>query len=44
MQGNAAYASSEGKSQASIWTKYISPYALFKTYAVYNNLVAKNKI
>ena len=41
MQGNAAYASSEGKSQASIWTKYISPYALFKTYAVYNNLVAK---
>ena len=43
MQGNAAYASSEGKSQASIWTKYISPYALFKTYAVYNNLVAKKQ-
>ena len=42
MQGNAAYASSEGKSQASIWTKYISPYALFKTYAVYN-LVAKKQ-
>ena len=29
--------------QASIWTKYISPYALFKTYAVYNNLVAKKQ-
>lgn len=43
MQGNAAYASSEGKSQASIWGKYITPYALFKTYAVYNNLVAKKQ-
>ena len=43
MQGNAAYASSEGKSQASIWGKYISPYALFKTYAIYNNLVAKKQ-
>lgn len=43
MQGNAAYASSEGKSQASIWGKYIAPYALFKTYAVYNNLVAKKQ-
>ena len=43
MQGNAAYASSEGKSQASIWGKYISPYALFKTYAIYKNLVAKKQ-
>ena len=43
MQGNAAYASGEGKSQASIWGKYISPYGLFKTYAVYNNLVAKRQ-
>lgn len=43
MQGNAAYAGGEGKSQASIWSKYISPYALFKTYAVYNDLVAKRQ-
>ncbi|MBP2143367.1 CRISPR-associated protein Csh2 [Methanococcus voltae] len=41
MQGNAAYASGKDKEQASIWSKYISPYALFKTYAVYNENVAK---
>lgn len=43
MQGNAAYASGEGKLQASVWGKYITPYGLFKTYAVYNNLVAKKQ-
>lgn len=43
MQGNAAYAGGEGKSQASIWSKYVAPYGLFKTYAVYNNLVAKRQ-
>lgn len=43
MQGNAAYASGEGKGQASIWSKFISPYALFKTYAVYNNKVAEKQ-
>ncbi|MCS3901786.1 type I-B CRISPR-associated protein Cas7/Csh2 [Methanococcus voltae] len=41
MQGNAAYASGSGKEQASIWSKYISPYVLFKTYAIYNENVAK---
>lgn len=40
MQGNAAYASKDGKEQASIWSKYITPYALFKTYIVYNDVVA----
>ena len=43
MQGNAAYAGAEGKSQASIWSKYVTPYGLFKTYAVYNDLVAKRQ-
>jgi CRISPR-associated protein Csh2 len=43
MQGNAAYASGEGKGQASIWGKYITPYAIFKTYAVFNSEVAKRE-
>jgi CRISPR-associated protein Csh2 len=40
-QGNSAYASGEGKQQATLWGKYFVPYALFKTYAVFNNQVAK---
>ncbi|MCD5414886.1 MAG: type I-B CRISPR-associated protein Cas7/Csh2 [Clostridiales bacterium] len=40
MQGNAAYASKDGAEQSSIWGKHISPYALFKTYAVFNNQTA----
>jgi CRISPR-associated protein Csh2 len=43
MQGNSAYAGGEGKSQSTIWSKYISPYALFKTYAVYNDNTAKRQ-
>jgi CRISPR-associated protein Csh2 len=49
MQGNAAYASADSnaatgsKEQASIWSKYITPYALFKTYAVFNSEVAKKQ-
>ena len=43
MQGNSAYASGEGKSQSTIWSKYISPYAIFKTYAVYNDNAAKRQ-
>ncbi|AKB26302.1 CRISPR-associated protein, Csh2 family [Methanosarcina sp. MTP4] len=43
MQGNSAYASGEGKSQSTIWSKYISPYALFKTYAVFNDNAAKRQ-
>lgn len=43
LQGNVAYASGENKSQTSIWSKYITPYALFKTYAVYNDLAANRQ-
>lgn len=42
-QGNAAYASKEGKGQASIWSKYMVEYALFRTYAAYNSLTAKKQ-
>lgn len=43
MQGNAAYPSKDGNEQSSIWGKYITPYALFKSYAVYNDNVAKKQ-
>ncbi|SMH32739.1 type I-B CRISPR-associated protein Cas7/Csh2 [Methanohalophilus portucalensis] len=43
MQGNSAYAGGEDKSQSTIWSKYVTPYALFKTYAVYNDNVAKKQ-
>jgi len=42
-QGNAAYASGKGKEQSSIWTKYICPYALFKTEMVFNRMVAQRQ-
>lgn len=42
-QGNAAYASGEGKGQASIWSKYLVEYALFRTYAAFNSLTAKRQ-
>lgn len=43
MQGNSAYASKEGKDQATIWSKYIAEYALFSTYAVFNSEAAKRQ-
>lgn len=43
MQGNSAYSSSDTKSQATIWSKYITPYALFRTYSVFNNNVASRQ-
>lgn len=43
MQGNSAYASGEDKGQSTIWSKHISPYAIFKTYAVYNDISAKKQ-
>jgi CRISPR-associated protein Csh2 len=43
MQGNSAYASGEDRGQSSIWSKHISPYAIFKTYAVYNDNTAKRQ-
>ena len=39
-QGTGAYASSEGKDNATIWSSYMCPYALFKTYMVFNRNVA----
>ena len=42
-QGTGAYASAEGKDNATIWGSYMCPYALFKTYMVFNkNVAVKN--
>jgi CRISPR-associated protein Csh2 len=43
-QGTSVFTggSSEAK-QGTIWSKYFTPYALFKTYMVYNDLVAKKQ-
>ena len=42
-QGTGAYASGEGKDNATIWSSYSCPYALFKTYMVFNkNTAIKN--
>ena len=44
-QGTGSYASGEGKDQATIWTSYICPYALFKTYMAFNqNTALKNEV
>lgn len=43
VQGNAAYSSGDNKSQASIWSKYMVEYALFRTYAAFNSLTAKRQ-
>ena len=42
-QGTAAFASKENKSQGTMWDKYYTPYALFKTYMVYNDKCAKRQ-
>lgn len=39
-QGTGSYASGEGKDSATFWESYICPYALFKTYMVFNKNVA----
>ena len=39
-QGTASFSSGEGKSQGTTWSKYYTPYALFKTYMVFNNQTA----
>lgn len=36
-QGTSSFTSAEGKVQGTIWSKYYTPYALFKTYMVYND-------
>jgi CRISPR-associated protein Csh2 len=43
VQGTASFTSGEGKSQGSIWSKYYTPYALFKTYMVYNDKTAERQ-
>jgi len=42
-QGTSVMASSEGKDQGTIWSKYLTPYSLFRTYMVYNDQVAKRQ-
>ncbi|WP_346897403.1 type I-B CRISPR-associated protein Cas7/Csh2 [Clostridium sp. UBA7503] len=42
-QGTASFTSGEGKAQGTIWSKYYTPYALFKTYMVYNDQCAKRQ-
>jgi CRISPR-associated protein Csh2 len=42
-QGNSAYASGEGMEQATIWTKHMTPYALFRTYAIFNSKAAEKQ-
>lgn len=42
-QGTAAFTSGikENQQQGTTWSKYYTPYALFKTYMVYNDMCAK---
>ncbi|MEQ8197752.1 MAG: type I-B CRISPR-associated protein Cas7/Csh2 [Clostridiaceae bacterium] len=42
-QGTASFTSAEGKSQGTTWSKYYTPYALFKTYMVYNDKAAERQ-
>lgn len=43
VRGNSAFASGEGKDNTTFSDHYISPYALFTTYMVYNDMMAKNQ-
>ena len=42
-QGTASFTSQGEKSQGTIWSKYYTPYALFKTHMVYNDMCAKRQ-
>ncbi|MGL5150977.1 MAG: type I-B CRISPR-associated protein Cas7/Csh2 [Clostridium sp.] len=42
-QGTSSFSSGENKSQGTTWSKYYTPYALFKTYMVYNDIQAKRQ-
>lgn len=42
-QGTASFTSGGDKAQGTIWSKYYTPYALFKTYMVYNNKCAERQ-
>lgn len=40
-QGTSVFTSKNEAKQGTIWSKYFTPYALFKTYMVYNDMTAK---
>lgn len=42
-QGTSSFSSGENKTQGTTWSKYYTPYALFKTYMVYNDVTAKRQ-
>jgi CRISPR-associated protein Csh2 len=42
-QGTSVFTSKATAEQGTIWSKYFTPYALFKTYMVYNDMVAKRQ-
>lgn len=42
-QGTSAFSSRDEAKQGTLWSKYFTPYALFKTYMVYNDMAAKRQ-
>lgn len=42
-QGTSVFAGKSEAKQGTIWSKYFTPYALFKTYMVYNDVTAKRQ-
>ena len=42
-QGTSVFASKGGAEQGTIWSKYYTPYALFRTYMVFNNTTAQRQ-
>ncbi|NBG87370.1 type I-B CRISPR-associated protein Cas7/Csh2 [Isachenkonia alkalipeptolytica] len=42
-QGTSVMASNEGAEQGTIWSKYLTPFSLFRTYMIYNDQVAKRQ-
>jgi len=42
-QGTSVFTSRDQAKQGTIWSKYYTPYALFKTYMVYNDMTAKRQ-
>lgn len=43
IKGSSAFASGDGKENTTFSERYKAPYALFSTYIVYNNLMAKSQ-
>lgn len=42
-QGTSSFTSKSEAAQGTIWSKYFTPYALFRTYMVYNDIVAQKQ-